>query len=508
MEGAVLGVPDWENDVPITRTVHLPPAPRFFDAIGHNYEFETAVADLVDNSVDAGARTVLARFLTTSGVLTGFALVDDGRGIPADQIETAMTLGGNRDYGENSLGYFGIGMKASSFSQANTLMLLSQESAGNQAGMRWVADKARLGFECDVIETRYVRKTLARSWGPLSLTTGTVVLWKEMKTFPTTADPKIVEPFLQNITDRLVGHLGLVFHRIIARGLRVLVDVEESTTGQTGPVVKVVPVDPVGYVRSGATGYPKALAATYHDRQLSLGCHIWPGRSHTVEFKLDGKSAADAHQGFYFYRNDRLLQAGGWNQVFVPDREHQLARVIIDIDDSWACYLRMNPEKSSVATDAEFHDAIGKAQAESGKTFWEFLEDAQEIYKKSRQRSRQRPKTVPPGKGFDPVLRRALSDELDYLPDEDPFDIRWKPIPGDMFLEIDRENRVLWLNKRYRLTLTGDGRGSLNDAPVLKTLLYLLTQDIFKGSYLGPRDKDSIDLWQQVLTTAARLESE
>jgi hypothetical protein len=329
-----------------------------------------------------------------------------------------------------------------------------------------------------------------------------------MKTFPVTADPKIVEPFLQNTTDRLVGHLGLVFHRIIAKGLRVLVDVEESTTGQTGPLVQVTSIDPVGHVRSGASGYPKTLVATYHGRPLALGCYIWPGRSHTAEFKLDGKDGADAHQGFYFYRNDRLLQVGGWNQVFVADREHQLARVVIDIDDSWAGYLRMNPEKSSVATDAEFHDVIGKALAEDGKNFWEFLEDAQEIYKKSRKRSKQRPRTVPPGKGFHPALRRTLDDELEYLPDEDPFDIRWKPLSADVFLDVDRENRVLWLNKRYRLILTGDDRGSLNDAPVLKSLLYLLTQDAFKGSYLGPRDKDSIDLWQQVLTAAARLESE
>ena len=78
---------------------------------------------------------------------------------------------------------------------------------------------------------------------------------------------------------------------------------------------------------------------------------------------------------------------------------------------------------------------------------------------------------------------------------------------GTTFLEVDRERRTLWLNKRYRSLFTGDDHGSLNDAPLLKGLLYLLMQEVFKGSYLGPRDKDSIDLWQQVLTAAARAES-
>jgi hypothetical protein len=499
---------DFGLDAHVVRSVHLPPAPRFMDAIGRNYEFETAVADLVDNSIDAGARTVLARFIRESGAITRFVLVDDGRGIAADDLFSAMTLGGDQEYGDTSLGYFGIGLKASSFSQANSLTLVSRNASGPGAGMRWLAEKARTSFECDVLDLDYVSRILSHPWKPIQLTTGTVVLWSDMKAFPRSSDSKIVEPFLQKTIERLVRHLGLIFHRIIAKGLRILVDVEDFETRATGAIVGVKPIDPFGYTRSGAIGYPKKMTTTYHDRPLAVQCHIWPGKSHLDGFKLSGEGGADVHQGFYFYRNDRLLQAGGWNQVFAGDREHQLARVAIDIDDSWAGRFRMNPEKSSVATDADFQDAIRKAAAEDAKTFWVFLDDAREVYKRSRKRNRNRPKMVSPGKGFAPALRRALGDEIEYLPDEDPFDIRWKPIPGEIFLEVDREIRTLWLNSRYRTLFTGDNYGSLNDAPLLKGLLYLLTQEVFKGSYLGPRDKDSIDLWQQVLTAAARAESQ
>jgi len=500
---------DFGLDLHIVHSVHLPPAPRFMDAIGHNYEFETAVADLVDNSVDAESRTILARFIRKSGAITGFVLVDDGLGIPTDELTSAMTLGGDKEYGDNSLGYFGIGLKASSFSQANSLTLASRDASTGGSGMRWLAEKARTSFECDVLDREYVSQILSRPWGPIRLTTGTVVLWSDMRAFPRTSDPKIVEPFLQKTVERLIRHLGLVFHRIITTNrLRILVDVEDLATGATGAIVEVKPIDPFGYTRSGTSGYPKKMMTTYHGRNLAIHCHIWPGKSQLDGFRLDGEGGADVHQGFYFYRNNRLLQAGGWNQVFAGGREHQLARVAIDIDDSRGGRFRMNPEKSSVATDAEFHDAIGKAAAEDGTKFWTFLDDAREVYKRSRKRNMNRPKVVPPGKGFYPTLRRALDDELDYLPDEDPFDIRWKPISGEIFLEVDRERRVLWLNKRYRPLFTGDDYGSLNDAPLLKALLYLLTQEVFKGSYLGVRDKDSIDLWQQVLTAAARAEFE
>ena len=59
---------------------------------------------------------------------------------------------------------------------------------------------------------------------------------------------------------------------------------------------------------------------------------------------------------------------------------------------------------------------------------------------------------------------------------------------GDEFFEVDRDNRTLWLNVKYRGTALGE-RHSVNDAPLLKALMYLLVEDVFKGDYLGARDK-------------------
>jgi hypothetical protein len=71
--------------------------------------------------------------------------------------------------------------------------------------------------------------------------------------------------------------------------------------------------------------------------------------------------------------------------------------------------------------------------------------------------------------------------------------------------EIDRDSRTLRLNIKYRSAAPGE-RHSVNDAPLLKALLYLLMEDVFKGDYLGARDKDNIDLWQEILTIAAASE--
>jgi hypothetical protein len=225
------------------------------------------------------------------------------------------------------------------------------------------------------------------------------------------------------------------------------------------------------------------------------------------QFKLAG--GPEKHQGLYFYRNDRLLQAGGeWPGIHVPARALQLARVTIDIDDDVAGLFTMNPEKSHVQVGPDFAHLAESAKAEDGTTFADYLREAEQKYTDSRKRSSERVSMFPPGKGFAPELKRAITAEIPLREHEDPVDIRWRRFEDGSqdFFEVDRDERTLWLNERYRPEPASGQRRSVNDAPLLKSLLYLLMEDIFKGEYLGPRDKDNIELWQQVLTAAVGVE--
>ena len=76
---------------------HAPPDPAVLKAIGLNHSLESAVADLVDNSIDAGAGKVLIRFVLTGGLINQLLVVDDGSGMTEAQIDAAMVLGGQRD---------------------------------------------------------------------------------------------------------------------------------------------------------------------------------------------------------------------------------------------------------------------------------------------------------------------------------------------------------------------------------------------------------------------------
>lgn len=495
---------EWRAEVPTSGSIHLPPDPRALDALGRNHHIETALADLVDNSIDAGATDILIRLVQRHGRLCSLYVIDNGAGIEPAKIDSAMTMGGRRHYRDDSLGKFGLGMKAASFSQAHSFTVMSRTLASGAVGRRWRLIDRR-DFHCDVVPADFAAEELGRDWGIPSTGTGTLIRWDEVTGFPATDNPDRVNAFVAATANKVLNHLGLVLHRfLITNRVRVRIDVEDIDRSHAGAPFHVDPIDPFGYQRPGHSAYPKVLTAASGDRQIQFNCHIWPGKSKLKQFRLGGNAVE--RQGLYFYRRDRLLHAGGWDGMATLDPRLQLGRVGVDIDDDLAGLFRMNPEKSRIIVGPEFAHMAEAARAADGTTMADYLRDVEQVYKKSRQRSRDRRRMLRPGKGFEPALKRAIADEVPFVDGDDPIAIKWRRMEGmDLFI-VDRDQRTLWLNERYRTAVLVDRRGGLNDAPLVKALLYLLVEDVYQGEYLGAKDKDNIALWQEVLTAAVRCE--
>lgn len=497
---------EWSREVPTEGSIDLPPDPRALDAIGRNHSLETALADLVDNSIDAGASQVLVRLVKTDGRLTALYVVDNGRGMTPSSIDVAMTVGGRRDYANDDLGHFGLGLKAASFSQARNLTVMSRADGHEAVGRRWrLAEAADRGFVCDIVPTQFVEGELSRSWPFPDSERGTMVRWDQVVAFPVTDDPRRVDAFVNHMITSACQHLGMVFHRFLEER-RLVVDlvVEDVDENLIGPPTSVTSLNPFGYPVSGRADFPKTLVADIDGRELTFQCHIWPGRSNTAQFQLSG--ALIDRQGLYFYRRDRLLQAGGWLGTHTPDRRLQLARVAVDIDNDVVGIFRMNPEKSRVLVGPEFTRLAAAAKATDGTTFTDYLDVAEQIYKAAQSRTAKRKAMIHPGSGLPPRIRATIRNEIPELRGEEPIEIRWETFPDESFFRIDRESRTLWINRRYRKMLLGGKHGGLNDLPLIKSLLYLLVESAFEGEYLGPRDKDNIDLWQTILSAAVRAE--
>ncbi len=474
-------------------------------AIGLNHSFESAVADVVDNSLDAGAARVLIRFVRDGDRLLGLCIVDDGKGMDEATIDRAMTVGGRRDYEPGNLGHFGMGLKAASLGQARVLTVVSRARGARAVGRRWVIESAAEGFECDMLESDFSSAALDRPWRFVEPRTGTLVRWTEVKCFPIRAHADSIDRYVDETLMNLRQHLGMVFHRVLARGaVRMAVDVEDVGLGETGLLFEVEPLDPFGYLKSGRRDYPRRLLSKSRDHELALRCHIWPGRSNLPNFRLPA-ARPDQFQGFFFYRNDRLLQPGGWNGVVHPERDLQLARIEVDIPSGSDGLFSMNAEKTRVETTSAFAPLALEARDDKG-TFTDFIGDAKTTFRESQKRRRERPKVFAPGKGFARQVRAAISEEYDFLPG-DPLSIRWEDLGDETFFDIDRDGMVIRLNKRYRAAVLAGASGTPNDAPLVKALVYLLAEESFRGAFLGAKGKDKLAIWQAVLTAAARAEA-
>lgn len=499
---------DWQFDVPTAGTKRLPPDARYMEALSsQGYGFEVAITDLVDNSIDAGAKDVVIHFLRDGDQLVSLLVVDDGRGMTDEELDIAMTVGGRRDYAKNALGMFGTGLKSASLSHASAVTVVTTTKRTRATGRRWQMEHAVSGFECDIVDPAYAQTLIDRYAERPIIWQGTVVRWDGVKDFPKHGGGGQTDRYLQRTINKLGLHLGLYLHRFLARDdFNITIAVEDVRSGTVYLDFGVEPLDPFGYPVSGHPEYPKKfIAAVPSTGEASLEAHVWTPKSNIDEYKAVG-SVMD-RQGFYFYRHNRLVQAGGWNNFRQPEQHLSLARVAIDLPGEPNDVFRLTVKKAGVETSPEFTSALEKATDAEGGTFLDYLAAADMVYRDARKRAgTSRKPVIPPGKGFDPAVRETIADELPAIPHEEPISIRWQKLDNGLFFDIDRESRTISLNQYYRPAILGGRRGGLNDTPLLKSLIYILLHEVFEKEYSGSRERDNLQLWQSILVSAARTE--
>ncbi|MFI7666558.1 ATP-binding protein [Nocardia sp. NPDC049526] len=499
---------EWQFDVPTTGSKFLPPDARYMEALSsQGYGFEAAIADLVDNSIDAGAKDVVIHFLRDGDALVSLLVIDDGRGMTDEELDVAMTVGGRHHYSPSALGMFGTGLKSASLSHAAAVTVTSRTRKTRPAGRRWVMERAVTGFQCDIVEPRYAQTLIDRYQDCPITWQGTVIRWDGVKNFPQHGGSGQTDRYLHRTINKLGLHLGLQLHRFLLRDdFNITIAVEDIRSRDVYMNFGVVPLNPFGYPVTGHRDYPRTFVAEVPSiGSVELTAHIWPPKSSLDEYKSVGSVLE--RQGFYFYRNGRIVQAGGWNNFRQPEQSLSLARVDVDLPADAGDVLRLSVKKEGVEATPEFASAVERAKDASGRAFAEFIADAQLTYREARKRSgTQRKPVIPPGTGFAPAVKESIEEELPILPGEQPIAAQWRKLAGDVFFDIDRDTRTIALNRRYRAAILGGRGGTLNDAPLLKSLIYFLVHDIFETEFSGPRVRDNLQLWQSVLVSAARAE--
>jgi hypothetical protein len=240
-------------------------------------------------------------------------------------------------------------------------------------------------------------------------------------------------------------------------------------------------LDPFSYGNSGKEGYPKRFTIQLPPhKKLQLECHIWPPKSNEAGYKLGGGKVS-ARQGFYFYRNDRLIQAGGWNQCREDDSEPHLslARVKVDLPACLDSDFKLDVKKSKIDPPPDFAENVNAATSNHG-SFKEFTKDAQSVYGRHIQKEYALFKYLP-GKGF-PSQARALAKRILWKEGTGKpkfVHFKWEELDPDEFVRLDRDENQLILNSQYRHRVLQNRQASGADAPLVKLFLLLLFQSEF-----------------------------
>lgn len=304
---------------------------------GIGYSPATAVADLIDNSISAGAKNVWLDF-SFDGSASTIRILDDGQGMSSDDLRRAMTLGGINPLhhrGHRDLGRFGLGLKTASFSQCRCLTVAAK-SNGLVSVRRWDLDYIA---QPGIGEWRLLSSPRAGSEDlitPLDkLTSGTIVVWEGLDKIvgsATRADSKAEDAFLA-LVERIEQHVGMVFHRFLegnSADLRIFIN------GQ-----RIKPWDPFLISHPATDPTPTETIPTANGF-IELQGFVLPHKDQLSEEQFRSAGGADgwsAHQGFYVYRNRRMLVSGGWlglgePRVWTMEESFKLARLRLEFPNS------------------------------------------------------------------------------------------------------------------------------------------------------------------------------
>lgn len=309
-----------------------------FRAFG--YDLRTAIADIVDNSISAGARNVWIDY-NWEGADYFIRIRDDGHGMSLPELTQAMTPGSkdpNDERDSKDLGRFGLGLKTASFSQCKQLTVITKRRDHGLIHRCWDLDHVNATGKWSLLDYNPDPASAEMIAGH-----GTVVLWRKL-------DRLIKARLDLNEMARIAyfeelkqvdKHLSLVFHRYMERGELIL-----YMGGN-----KLVPWDPF---MKGRPGVQIPAEEVLDEGRIVVKCYTMPHITHIPPAERTGARTNEWPdlQGFYVYRNNRLLLYGDWLGTGARTEPTKNARIMVDLPNSLDHEWQIDIKKSTARPPA------------------------------------------------------------------------------------------------------------------------------------------------------------
>jgi anti-sigma regulatory factor (Ser/Thr protein kinase) len=333
------------------------------------YNLETAISDIIDNSIAADASKIKLTFHWNEEN-NYIRIEDNGRGMDEGELTQAMKFGSKspletRD--PKDLGRFGMGLKTAAFSQARRLTVKTKRKSGNDYVRCWDLDIINETGKWTLLKKAYNEISLS-SLGNLSEEThGTIVLLENLdRVVGDHYTPKGYNAFLSKV-NALEKHLSMVFHRFLKGKNSIAI------------IINGRPIEPWDPYLLDVDATQELIDEPFMDgnQKIKISAFVLPHHSKITKHQYDygeGPKGWNAQQGFYIYRNKRLLVAGTWLNLFRKEEPYKLARIIIDITSESDFNWQIDIKKSTARPPQELLPEIKRigllTRNASYKTFY------------------------------------------------------------------------------------------------------------------------------------------
>lgn len=320
------------------------------------YSCETVVADLIDNSIAAGSKQIKIYALPSKSSLVIF---DDGCGMNNGELVEAMRLGTIHEYrSEKDLGSFGLGLKTASFSQCKKLTVVSSRKSDTNCycwDLDYLAERDDWEMTTpDIIAIQSLLDGLDTSiWNDFSARGhGTIVIWEKIDRY----DDKQFNEMLSNVSK----HLALVFHKYLGQtgfcGHHIEMYLNNNKIKAFNPFFSRN--DSIN--RASQTGKIDVFVLSTGEK-MAVTYHVLPplGKLSKQEYEelgtLDGFTKS---QGFYLYRQGRLLVYGTWFGLAKINDASNLVRIEIEINNRQDALWNIDVKKSTAYPVTEIRNYL------------------------------------------------------------------------------------------------------------------------------------------------------
>ena len=323
------------------------------------YSLPTAVADIIDNSITAGARNIQL-IAETHSDNPALGILDDGCGMSETELIEAMRPGSKSPLDKRSardLGRFGLGLKTASFSQCRRVTVVSRRD-GQVSCAVWDLDEVA---EADDWVVDFPTDVSELPWSKELGDAGTLVVWQKLDRL-IGAGGELANKDFVNRLDEMARHLELVFHRFL-EGEPGLTKIVLALNGR-----ELVPYDPF-HSRHRATirGPEESFRLGQHEigYQTFTLPHYKKASAADWE-KHEGVEGYTKNQGFYVYREKRLIIYGTWFNLARQSELTKLARVRIDIPNGMDGEWKIDVKKASAQPPAAFRERLRRLVQDIG----------------------------------------------------------------------------------------------------------------------------------------------